>query len=468
MNRDEIRKIYEAGPEAVIELIERLFKRIEDLERRINRNSSNSNKPPSSDGLNRKSRRALERKKRKKQGGQNGHEGVQLKMKDEVDHKKIYHVSRCRKCNTSLKNVAVKSYRKRQVFDIPPVSIEVTEHQVENKECPVCGSITEATFPEGVTRPVQYGSRIKGIISYLNQYQLIPYERTSELLNDIFGIKISKGTIFNTNREAYKAGEVPERTIKELLKKQSLLHADETGIFCDNDLKWLHVVSNDKLTYYMMHEKRGKEAINDMGIIPDYTGRLVHDFWNSYLSFNICEHIFCNTHIVRELTGIYENFGQKWAKEMAELLILAKKTADRRTKRLNSPVIRRFTDNYERIIRKGFLCNQHPPEEGIIRRGRKKKSKGRNLLERLQKYQSSILGFINDITIPFDNNQAERDLRMIKVQQKISGCFRSIEGAQFYARLRGYISTVKKHDENVLNALQGLFEYKPFIPKFAE
>jgi transposase len=466
MNRDDIKKAYEAGPEAMIQLIEKLFARIEELEARLNKNSGNSNKPPSSDGLSRKERRAQERKSRKKRGGQNGHEGSQLKMSMTPDHREIHKVNRCRCCNEPLSDVPVKGHRKRQVFDLPPVSIDVTEHQAEVKECPRCGSITEAAFPEGIKRPAQYGSRIKGFITYLSQYQLIPYERITELLVDMLGITISKGTIYNTNRQAYETGAASEEAIREQLTKQPLLHADETGVFCGGSLKWLHVLSTGKLTYYCLHAKRGKEAMEEMGILPDYRGYLMHDFWSSYLSYE-CSHVFCNAHLLRELTGIHEDFGQKWPIEMIELLVAAKKQVDSRETRLNIGTIDTLGNAFDRIILKGLRCNP-PPPDGPVRRGRKKKSKARNLLERMRDYKEGILGFMYDFSVPFDNNQAERDLRMVKVQQKISGCFRSNEGGMFFSRIRGYISTVKKHNANVFDALQGLFEKRPFMPNYAE
>ncbi|MEJ5315350.1 MAG: IS66 family transposase, partial [Anaerolinea sp.] len=458
MNRDEIRKLLQQNPEAVIDLIEKLFARIEELERRLNMNSQNSNKPPSSDGLNRRERRAQQRKSRKKRGGQKGHEGNQLKMSAKPDRTEVHRVTKCHKCNCSLDGIQAKGYRKRQVFDIPPVSLEVTEHQVEYKACPHCGAVTEAQFPEGVTRPAQYGSRIKGFITYLSQYQLIPYERVTELLEDLFGVQISTGTIYNTNRQAFEAGAIPEEAIKNCLKKQPLLHADETGVFIGGSLHWLHVLSNEKYTYYYPHKKRGKEALEEMGIIPGYCGYLMHDFFSSYLSYD-CSHVFCNAHILRELTGIYEDYKQKWALEMIDLLTRVKKQVEERTLYLKKTTIKKLEDEYDRILLKGFRCNP-PAGMDTSRRGRKKKSKPRNLLERLRQHKEGIIGFVKDFAIPFDNNQAERDLRMVKVQQKISGCFRSVEGGMFFARIRGYISTVKKHNENVLIALQGLFENK--------
>ncbi|HQJ70620.1 MAG TPA: IS66 family transposase [Spirochaetota bacterium] len=460
MTRDEILEIYNKGPEAVIEIIQKqndgiqalkemvkqLTLRMQELESRINQNSSNSNRPPSSDGLSRKDRRLQERKSKKKRGGQKGHEGNQLKMSTHPDKVDVRSVDKCGRCNCPLSGVPTK-IRKRQVFDMPEIKIEVTEHQVEVKECSHCGFIAEASFPAGVTRPAQYGSRIRGLLTYLSQYQLIPYDRIAEFCGDILGIRISTGTIYNANRQAYEASGPVEESIKGLLAKEPLLHADKTGVFCGGFLRWLHVLSTERLTCYCVHEKRGKGAIDDMGIIPGYRDRLMHDFWSSYLAYD-CNHMFCNAHLMRELNGIDENYGQSWACEMIDLLVSIKKQADARVYRLNESTIRGYEKIYDRIIAEGFRANPHPP--GIAgRRGRKKKSKPLNLLERMKNYKKEILSFMYDVTVPFDNNQAERDLRMAKVQQKISGCFRSSEGGIFFARIRGYISTVKKWSSGI-------------------
>jgi len=474
MKREEIEKIYDQGKEAVIEFIFRqdeiitsLLMRVKELEDRLNKDSHNSSKPPSSDGLNRRDRRAHNRKSGKKRGGQKGHEGAQMKMKEHPDHIKKHEVCSCGRCSRSISHVKAKGILKRQVFDVPEVEIEVTEHQAEIKGCPYCGYVTEAQFPDTITRPTQYGSRIKGIITYLSQYQLIPYERVSELLKDIFGADISTGTIYNTNRQAYEAAEKPEEAVKDLLKEQPLLHVDETGVSCADATRWVHVVSTDSLTYLGLHSKRGKEAIEAMGIIPEYRGYLMHDFWSSYLSYNNCSHLFCNAHLLRELTAVHEDYKQKWAAQMIDVLMTAKKMSDKREKRLNNKTVEMIINEYDTLVQKGLRIN--PLEKKTtVRRGRKKKSKPRNLLERLRDYRDGILGFAYNVSVPFDNNQGERDIRMLKVQQKISGCFRSVEGGLIFTRIRGYISTVKKNDRNVLDAIQGLFENRPFTPEFAE
>jgi transposase len=473
MDREEIRKIYHAGEDAVIEFIFRqneiitlLLKKVKELEDRLNKDSHNSSKPPSSDRLSQRGHHKRNRKSGKKRGGQRGHEGTQMKMVENPDHIIRHEVRSCECCLRSISHVKAKWNRKRQVFDLPTVKFEVTEHQAEIKGCPFCGHVTGAQFPGDITRPAQYGSRIKGIITYLSQYQLLPYERISEFLKDVFEIEVSTGTIYNTNKQAYEAAEKPEEAIKDLLKEQPLLHVDETGVCCADATRWMHVVSTDRLTYLGLHSKRGKEGIEALGIIPGYRGYLMHDFWSSYLSYD-CSHLFCNAHLLRELAAIHEDYKQEWASRMIDVLMRAKKITDNREKRLNKNTIDMILNDYDTLVKRGFRSN--PLEKNTtVRRGRKKKSKPRNLLERLRDYRDGILGFVYNVSLPFDNNQGERDLRMLKVQQKISGCFRSIEGGLIFARIRGYISTVKKNNNNVLDAIQGLFKNRPFIPEFAE
>jgi transposase len=484
MERDDILKVYEAGPEAVITLIQglmdvhqrqineltativKLQARIEELEFQTKKNSHNSNKPPSSDGMRKERGKKPRRKSRRRPGGQKGHEGHQLRITGSPDHIQVHDIKKCRNCCGTLSGTKTIGIERRQVFDLPDVKLEVTEHQAATKECPFCGSINKAEFPDGVTRPTQYGKRIKGMAVYLNQYQLLPYERLVAFMNDIFGLTISKGTLYNFNKQGYEILKPVEEKTKELLKRSLIIHSDETGISCDKTLQWLHVASTARLTFYLVHAKRGKDAMDDMGILPDYEGRVIHDFWKPYFRYDI-NHGMCNAHSIRELTFIYEEYKQKWASDMIGLLLRIKKKVDCCTKRLHASTIQSFEKEYELIIRKGLLKNPRSPGEKH-RRGRKKQTKARNLLNRLNEYKNEVLAFMFDVSVPFDNNQAERDLRMVKVQQKISGCFRSEEGAGNFCRIRGYISTVRKNGINVFDALQGIFDGKPFYPKFAE
>lgn len=487
MEREDILKVYEAGPDEVVKLVQYLYTviesqqkqieeltttvkkltvRVEELESQIKKDSHNSNKPPSSDGLRKRRGNKSRKKSGNKPGGQNGHTGFQLKMNNDPDHIVVHPVGKCGTCNVSLEGIEPAGFDRRQVFDIPPAKLEVTEHRIETKVCPYCGKVNKATFPLGITRPTQYGSRIKGLVVYLNQYQLIPYERLVELVSDLYGFKISKGSVYNFNKNGFKTLETVEEAIKGKLRASPILHADETGVSCCNSLQWLHVLSTSRLTCYLIHAKRGKEAIDAMGIMPDFHGRLVHDFWKPYFRYDI-RHAMCNAHTIRELTFIHEEYKQKWAIEMIQLLLDIKKRADRHTRGFHSDTVKDYETRYDRIILKGLRKNPRLPGE-LKKRGRKKQTKARNLVDRLQRYKTEVLAFMYDVTIPFDNNLAERDLRMAKVQQKISGCFRSEDGAAFFSRIRGYISTVRKNGINVFDALQTVFEGRPTIPIFAE
>jgi transposase len=487
MEREEILKVYKAGPDEVVKLVQGLYAviekqqkqieeltttvnklqaRVEELESRIKKDSHNSNKPPSSDGVRKRKESRSRRKSGRKQGGQNGHEGNQLKMTETPDTIVVHRLHRCRSCHGSLKDTAVKGHERRQVFDIPPVKLEVTEHRVETKVCPHCGKVSKADYPDDVRRPAQYGSRIKGFTVYLNQYQLIPYERLVELLKDLFGVNISAGTVYNFNKQGYEILEPVEQTIKDQLRESPLLHADETGVSCGNSLQWLHVLATSHLTYYLVHAKRGKEATDAMGILPEYNGIVLHDFWKPYFRYG-AGHALCNAHIIRELTFILEEYRQKWAGDMITHLLGIKSRIDRCTRGLQEKTLRTFEIEYDRIIGKGMRKNPRMQGKSHVR-GRVKQTKARNLLERMRDYKSAVLAFMYDGSVPFDNNQAERDLRMAKVQQKISGCFRSESGAAFFSRIRGYISTTRKNGMNVFDALQGMFAGYLFIPKFAE
>ena len=431
MKREEIIKLYESGQAAVVELVHKLIaqidelkstvtkltEQIDELKGQLKKDSHNSSKPPSSDGTGKNWTKSSRKRSGKKPGGQEGHKGANLKMVDNPDKTIVHSIRKCKNCNESLDETEVSEYERRQVFDMPPMKLEVTEHKSEIKLCPHCGEVNKTDFPEDIKRQAQYGKRLKGFLVYLNQYQLLPYERLIELMNDLYSIDISKGTVYNFNKGCYEILRPVEDIIKELLAGSQVLHGDETGMSCCSNLKWLHVLSTSKLTYYLIHAKRGKEAMDEMGILPDFKGGLTHDFWKPYLRYN-CYHGFCNAHTLRELTFIHEHYKQKWAVEIIDLLLRIKENVDKRYNRLSSATIKRFETEYDKIISKGFGKNPRAPNMPH-KRGRKKQSKARILLERLKQYKGEAPAFMYDFNVPFDNNQAERYLRMAKVKQKI-------------------------------------------------
>ena len=471
MSRRKLKTIFETGFEAVYRLVKKQFdeilslkKRIKALEDRLNQNSSNSSKPPSSDWPTKKIN--LRKKTGKSPGGQKGHRGHNLKMVDSPDTIKVHNVSSCSGCGRSLEDISPDDYSKRQVFDLPPIEIKIEEHRSEEKSCPHCGLLNRAFFPEGVDQPTQYGPRIKAYAVYLNQYQLLPYERIRELFVDLFGTGLSAGTIVNANRTCYGALKPVEDMIKNKVTASGVVHFDETGLYTEQKRWWLHIASTDNLTYYECHPKRGAAATDDIDILPNFSGIAIHDGWDTYFKYK-CGHGLCNAHHLRELKGIEESCEQKWASDMASLLVEIKEAVDKRriaADKLEEDETNGFKDRYDKIVKRGLAKN--PPvkkRDGPKKRGRIKQSKATNLLLRLKKYREETLLFMYDFDVPFENNVAERDARMMKVQQKISGTFRSVEGARTFCRIRGYISTTKKNSLSVIDAIQAAFEGDPII-----
>jgi len=363
----------------------------------------------------------------------------------------------------SLEDIAPAGYRKRQVFDLPPIEVHVEEHRVEKKTCPHCGQLNEAFFPGGISQPTQYRPRIKAILTYLNQYQLLPYERTSELFSDLFNIRLSASTIVNANRVCFEALSSYEEMIKDKITASPVVHFDETGLYTEGDRWWLHVASTKNLTYYAAHPKRGKATTDVIDILPNFNGVAVHDFWNTYFKYK-CSHALCNAHHLGDLKGIEECYSQKWAIDMTSLLVDIKRTVDTERKvadKLDKDKIDGFKKRYDKIITRGLAENPPARASRTNMRGRIKQSKVRNLLCRLKEHWRETLSFMHDFDIPFDNSQAERDIRMAKVQQKISGTFRSADGAKTFCRIRGYISTARKNSLSVIDAIQAAFEGNP-------
>ena len=436
--------------------IAELEARIKELEDKDAKNSGNSSKPPSTDEFQ-KVPKSLRKKSTRNQGGQVGHKGDNLKMVEEPDDTVFHKVLVCSRCQSDLRRQPVCDIKKRQVYDIPPIEISILEHQSEIKICK-CGHCNDA-FPSWVNHYVQYGPRIKSMIVYLQDYQLLPYERTQELIKDFFNHKLSTGTLYNIGQSAFKKLSTFKDRLKELLTYCKVVGFDETGFRVLARRQWLHSYSTNKHAYYEVHEKRGLQAMQDIGILQDFKGIAVHDFWKSYYSYN-CTHAACNAHLLRDLIFIKERFEQPWAEKMIDLLLhlkaLKEKAILKGKATFSKITLKKYRQQYDTIIQKGFLVNPYkPPKEKS--RGRYKKSPPRNLVERLRDYADDVLRFFQDFQVPFDNNFSERDIRMMKVKQKISGCFRSLNGAKFFARIRSYIVTARKQNVNPLLALTNLF-----------
>lgn len=443
--------------------IRELEARLAELEARLNQNSGNSNRPPSMDLFVRP--RSLRPKGERRVGGQKGHRGNTL-MPALVPDEVVYHtVSVCGGCGASLEGVPAMVER-RQVFDIPPLRLVVTEHRAERKQCPCCHRVTGARFPGGVLRRVQYGLRLTSLVVYLSMYQLVPYDRIGELFNDLFEHSMSKGTLVRMVESCHDGLEGFEDVVKGLLRKAEVLYTDETGFRVNGERRWVHVLCTRFLTWYGHHKHRGSRATGEQGILPVFKGVLIHDFWKPYFKYG-CGHALCNAHLLRELRGVSEAFGQEWSERMSTLLheIKAKTdTARARAQPLNGETIANYESGYSEIIRLGIWENSKEPER-VGKRGPGTQSKAKNLLDRCKKYRCEILAFMHDLSVPFENNQAERDIRMVKVQQKISGTFRSEEGAKRFCRIRGYISTLKKNNQPILASITKALQGHPFIPQ---
>ncbi|AOY59045.1 IS66 family transposase [Desulfococcus multivorans] len=423
---------------------------------RLGLNSSNSSKPPASDPNRKKKEKAPGANKR---GGQPGHNGTTLKRVEKPDVIKDIPLD---PATLPKGNYKEAGYDARQVIDID-ISQIVTEYRAQILE-DANGKRYTAPFPEGVNRPVQYGINLKAHSVYLSQYQLIPYNRIEETFLDQAGIPVGGGSIFNFNEEAYEKLEAFDAIARSKLINSDVCHADETGINIDGKRRWLHCVSNDDWTYFLPHEKRGVDAMNEMGILPNFHGILCHDHWKPYFKFD-CEHALCNAHHLRELQRAWEQDHQEWARDTRALLLEINKAVDDAGGQLTPGASLEFRLRYRKLLEEAQKeCP--PPDESQKngKRGRLKRSKARNLLERLIDYENETLRFMDDERVPFTNNQGENDIRMTKVQQKISGCFRSMKGAAIFCRVRSYLSTCRKHGVRASIALRLLFEGK--LPDF--
>lgn len=470
---EEIGAAYDQGKEAVIELFHqmlgKLAERIQRLEDQTAKNSGNSSKPPSSDGFKKKPK-SLRHKSGRKSGGQPGHPGQTLKAVTTPDHVQIHRVKRCRHCQANLEAVEVQACERRQVFDVPPVKVEVTEHQAEIKACPECQRLTVGEFPVGVSQPVQYGERIKAQMVYFHQYHFVPLERTAEIVEDLYGQAVSEGTIVEACHEtAQKVEPIYQLTKAELTQTTDTGHFDETGVRIEGKLWWLHVACTSLLTYYAPHRKRGSEALDAIGIFPKFKGKAMHDNYCSYFQYEDVVNSLCNAHHLRDLIFVQDQYQQTWATEMIKLLLEIKMAVEESPPEQRSLLPNRLTDfesRYDTILEVGLkTCPVFEPAEPLPRkRGKPKQHPVKNLLDHLKSRKTETLAFMYDFKVPFDNNQAERDLRMVKLKQKISGCFRSEGGAEVFCRIRSYISTARKNGQNLLDVLQRALTGSPFVP----
>ena len=458
----------------VIHLQEEL-QRLKDL---LAQNSQNSSRPPSSDRSRQRDRprspqtgepspkpKSLRRQSGRKPGGQCGHAGKTLEFCDQPNQIQVHRLQACA-CGEDLSQQPAADFERRQVFDLPPLQLHCTEHRAEIKECPCCQARQRAPFPPQAKAPVQYGRGLMALLSYLYDAQQCSSRRIRQMCAELFGYAVSEATIQDARQEQFQALEPFEQRLVDVLPRQPVLHADETGVLVNKVTHWLHVVATPLLTFFSVQTKRGAEAIALIGIIPRFTGWLMHDFLSSYLGFENCLHTFCKSHLLRELVFLFEEHRQAWAGRLHDLLLQMHQRVQQRKARdapLGPKELNRWLRRYRRMVGEGRRANPLSREQR--QNPRLKRSKAQNLLHRLQAYDYCILAFLNEFEVPFTNNDAERPLRMVKVRLKVSGCFRTFAGAYRHLRIASYISTLRKHDLPVFDYLFNALHGRPFLPK---
>src|SRR5256886_2819706 len=416
----------------------RLSEQLKALQDRLAKNNHNSHLPPSSDRFGRKPR-SLRQKSEKQSGGQPGHPGASLPFSSSPDEITQLQVERCEACQQDLQAVAACGRERRQVVDLPAPRLIVREYRAEQKQCPSCQHITIAAFPAGVQAPLQYGPHVGATAVYLVQQQLLPLARACEVMRDLLGVHMSEGTVGELIKRCAVALAPVEQQIKEALQHAEVIHQDETGLAVEGKRHWMHVTCTPTLTHYHVDKSRGQAALEAIGILPHFTGISIHDGWRSYFLYD-CQHAACIVHLLRELVFLAEEQAVGWAADLKELLLDMKQATDQAREQakpwLDPLEVADWEARFLELLDEGDRLHPHavgPPG----RRGRCKQSAARNLLDRLRKHQQAGFGFLEELRVEVDNNQAERGLRHVKVQQNVSGCFPRMDAAQAFHSIRG-------------------------------
>ncbi len=439
--KDELIDRLWAMVESLTARVEALTAEVAELKGRLTKDSHNSSKPPSSDGLRKP--KSLRQSSGKKRGGQKGHPGSTLRKVAKPDHV-IDHAPPgiCDGCGQVLPAGSV--VEARQVMELPPLAVQVTEHRCLAVTC-TCGKVHHGEFPSGVTEAIQYGPRLKALAVYLTQYQLLPMRRSAELIEELFGAPVSAASLHRYIRESATQLTPTVERIKVAVKTATVVHFDESGLRVAGGLDWLHTAATEQLSWYGHHARRGLIAMQHFDILPHFVGVAVHDGLAAYRDFD-CLHGLCNAHHLRELVWLDETLGQAWSANLIDLLCAAKAFADHaKTQQLplSAEQVAAFRQRFDALVTEGLALNPpNPAREG--RRGPVKQSTATNLLLRLRRYTDDVLRFLTNPTVPFDNNLAERAIRMPKLKQKISGCFRSPQGADDFCTIRSYMATLRK------------------------
>jgi transposase len=460
-----------------------LRKRIHELECEITRGSEssvqldshNSSLPPAHDlpWMKVKRTKSLRKKSGLQVGGQVGHPGKTLRKVEHPDQVIVHVPQHCVACEASLASAIIVATERRQVFDIVNGTLCVTEHQAQTKQCRQCRASCKAKFSVGVRAPVQYGVSVLSRVVYLHLYQLLPVARTSETMRDLFGCRISVATIQRAARFSSAKLVNTEQRLKAVIRDSAVIGADETGLRVAGSGAYIHVARTEELTHYAFDHRRGKAAMDEIGILPQFTGTLVRDGFSSYKWYERCRHSLCNAHLLRDLVFVEEAYPEQkvWTEPLAKLLLKIKDAVTEAKAndeaRLNQQRENELLRRYDKLVKKADRLNPPQPKRKLDRDAPKKKPiqqpTPRSLINRLQRRRDEVLRFMADLSVPFDNNGSERDLRMVKLQQKISGCFRTADGARNFCRVRSYLSTARKQGHSLLCSLERVFNGKPLV-----
>jgi transposase len=435
-----------------------LQEQVKELQAKLSINSRNSNKPPSSDGLNKRAPKSLRQSGQRPSGGQKGHPGITLRQVEEADAVITHHVPEvCEVCQRELKPTLCKSVR--QVFDLPEPRVRVTEHRAEEAVC-CCGRQYMGQFPSEVRKAVQYGPVTQAMMVHLSHQHMLPLRRRAKLMGEMLGLPVSEATVQQACINAARRLNSTLEAIARTIQNSAVVHADETGLRVNKKLHWMHVATTEKLTWMAIHPQRGTPAFKDLGVLPQFKGVLIHDGWSPYRRLD-CQHGLCNAHHLRELTYLHEELGQDWAGEMIELLVYANNQVKQ-----HSLIPKKVTDLrvvFDTLLEVGDQINpRNPSAQG--KRGRIKQSKALNLIDRLRLYSDDVWRFATNPLVPFTNNSAEQAIRMPKVKQKISGCFRTQMGADIFCTIRSYLATMYKQGANLFHCLVKVFQGSVPLP----
>ncbi len=467
--RPDLAALIDRGLEAVVEQL-LVVERERDAARAAGArgpigDSRTTHAPPSSDP--RPKPRSQRRKTGKKTGGQPGHLGHRLDPVAKPDHTVVHAVSACAACGHDLTTVPAATITPHQVFELPKLPLVVTEHRQERKVCPCCKETTAAALPSGAEQPTQYGPRLAGLATYLHVGHFVPLERTADIIEVLTGRRVSEGWIIACQERVSGRLDPFIAAVTACLHQAKAICCDETGFRFAGKRFWLHVCCTALLTLMLCHRRRGAEGTTALGVLPGYTGTATHDHWAPYFSFATCDHAVCNEHHVRELDGVTERDGQHWAERMKIILydgLELKRRHHDHGQDIPPDTIAALTTRYDQCLTDGYAANPPPAPQSKPKRGRPKRGKTLALLDRLRDRKEETLRFLHDRNVPWSNNQAERDIRPMKIQQKVSGGFRTETGAIEFCRIRSYLSTTAKNGIDPCEAIALALAGKPWLP----